>query len=56
MIDTVKILIIRIIIFLREGGWHLLEATVFGNSYKNFKLFKFSSDDRHIDIGNGSIY
>ena len=34
----------------------LFEATVFDNSWKNFEIFKFSSDDHHIDIGNGSIY
>ena len=47
---------IRIIIFHKEGGGHLLEAIGFDNSWKNFELFKFSSDDHHIDIRNGSIY
>ena len=57
--DAVKILIIsrafiRIITFHKEGGGRLLEATA--NSWKNFELFKFFSDDHHIDIRNGSIY
>ena len=34
----------------------LLDATEFDNSWKNFEIFKLSSDDRHINIGNGSIY
>ena len=35
---------------------HLLEAVVFDDSWKNFRIIKFSSDDHHIDIRNGSIY
>ena len=58
---TIKILIsaqafIRITTFHKQGGRHLLEATVFDNSLKNFEIFKFSSSNRHIDIGNRSIY
>ena len=58
---SVKILIItqafiRIITFHKEGGGCLLEATVFDDSWKNFEIFKFSCNVRHIDIGNGSIY
>ena len=58
---TLEILIIAgvfisIIICHKDGGGCLLEATMFDNSWKNFKIFKFSSDDRHIDIWNGSIY
>ena len=29
---------------------------MFGNSGKNFEIFKFSSNDRHIDMENGRIY
>ena len=57
--DAVKILIItwtfiRIIIVHKEGGGHLSEATVFDNSRKIFEIFKFSSNDCYIDIGNKS--
>ena len=43
---------IRIIIFYKEGGGRSLEATVFDNSWKTFEIhvFKFSSDDRNLDI------
>ena len=45
--SIVKVLIIaqtfiRIIIFRKEGGGRLLEATLFWNCKKNFKIFKFS--------------
>ena len=47
---TIKIVIIshafiRIIIFHKEGGGHLLEAAVFDNCKKSFIISKFSSDD-----------
>ena len=38
----------------REVGIYL-GATAFYNSWKNFEIFKFSSDDRHIDIGYENI-
>ena len=42
---------IRIITFHNKGSGHLLEATVFDNSWENFKIFKFYSKDRHITMG-----
>ena len=29
---------------------------MFENSWINLEIFKFSSDDSHVDIGNGGIY
>ena len=57
---TIKKLIItpafiRIITFHKAGSGSLLEATDFDNTWKNLKIFKFSSDDPYIDIGNGSV-
>ena len=47
---------IRIISFHKEGDGPLLEAAVFDNCRKNLEMFKFSSDEGHIDIVNGCIF
>ena len=55
-LQIIALAFIRIITFQTGGGGHLLKATVFDNSWKNFNIYKFSSDDRHVDIGNWNIY